>query len=160
MKLTCLRTVAIATVLAAGTAFAGTPVIGVASAFGTFTANNYQVAGNSNAHNGVQALSYRIAADTPNARAEVPLRDGTVEVASMSGTVRLFDRSGAMLPRVSAGTASSFKPAQTDAGKGRGRKGNGNGHGDGDGHGNGNHNGDGDGNGHGNGHGGPPPTSR
>ncbi len=54
MNLTCLRTVAIATVLATATALAGTPVIGVASEFGTFTVNNYQVAGNSNVYSGSQ----------------------------------------------------------------------------------------------------------
>lgn len=171
MNLTCLRIVAMATALSAGPAFAVTPVIGVVSAFGTFTVNNYQVAGNSNLYNGsqirtggamseiflqggpsvmlatntgatvyndhllltrgtvrvddmskydVQALGYRIAADEPNARAAVRLRDGAVEVASMSGVVRVFDPSGAMLTRVGAGTASSFKPGQTGAGSGGG----------------------------------------
>jgi hypothetical protein len=171
MNLTCLRIVAMATALSAGPAFAVTPVIGVASAFGSFTVNSSQVAGNSNLYNGsqvntgattsqiflqggpsvllatntgatvytdhlvltqgsvrvddmskydVQALGYRIAADEPNAQAAVRLRDGAVEVASMSGAVRVFDPSGAMLTRVGAGTASSFKPGQTGAGSGSG----------------------------------------
>jgi hypothetical protein len=160
-----------ATALSAGSAFAVTPVIGVASAFGSFTVNSSQVAGNSNLYDGsqvatgattsqiflqggpsvllatntgatiykdhlvltqgsvrvdnmsqydVQALGYRIAADEPNAQTAVRLRDGAVEVASMSGAVRVFDPSGAMLTRVGAGTASSFKPGQTGAGSGSG----------------------------------------
>jgi hypothetical protein len=147
------------------------PVIGVASAFGSFTVNSSRVAGNSNLYDGsqvntgvttsqiflqggpsvllatntgatlyadhlvltqgsvrvdnmnkydVQALGYRVAAEDPNAQAAIRLRDGAVEVASMSGAVRVFDPSGAMLTRVGAGTASSFKPGQTGAGSGGG----------------------------------------
>jgi hypothetical protein len=161
MNLTCLKIVAVATALTAGIASAVTPVIGVASAFGSFAVNSSQVSGNSNLYNGsqisttgstsqvflqggpsvmlatntgatvyndhlvltqgsvrvdnmnkydVQALGYRIASDEPNAQAAVRLREGAVEVASMSGAVRVFDPAGAMLTRVGAGTASSFKP--------------------------------------------------
>lgn len=176
MNLTCLRIVAMATALSAGPAFAVTPVIGVASAFGSFTVNTSRVAGNSNLYDGsqvntgattsqiflqggpsvllatntgatvytdhlvltqgsvrvdnmnkydVQALGYRIAADEPNAQAAIRLRDGAVEVAGMSGAVRVFDPSGAMLTRVGAGTASSFKPGQTGAGSGGAHSGGG-----------------------------------
>jgi hypothetical protein len=165
-----------ATALSAGPAFAVTPVIGVASAFGSFTVNSSRVAGNSNLYDGsqintgattsqiflqggpsvllatntgatvytdhlvltqgslrvdnmnrydVQALGYRVAADDPNAQAAIRLRDGAVEVASMSGAVRVFDPSGAMLTRVGAGTASSFKPGQTGAGGGGAHSGGG-----------------------------------
>jgi hypothetical protein len=165
-----------ATALSAGPAFAVTPVIGVASAFGSFTVNTSRVAGNSNLYDGsqvntgattsqiflqggpsvllatntgatvytdhlvltqgsvrvdnmnkydVQALGYRIAADEPNAQAAIRLRDGAVEVAGMSGAVRVFDPSGAMLTRVGAGTASSFKPGQTGAGSGGAHSGGG-----------------------------------
>ena len=63
----------------------------------------------------VQALGYRIAADEPNSQAAVRLNQGAVEVASMSGVVKVFDTNGAMLTRIGAGTASSFKPGQTGA---------------------------------------------
>lgn len=166
MKLTCLRIVAAVTALSAGSAFAVTPVIGVASAFGSFTVNSSQVTGNSNIYDGsqintgstasqiflqggpsvmlatntgatvyndhlvltqgavrvdnmnkydVQALGYRVAEDEPNSQAAVRLREGAVEVASMSGVVKVFDPNGAMLTRVGAGTASSFKPGQSGA---------------------------------------------
>jgi hypothetical protein len=166
MKLTCLRIVAAVTALSAGSAFAVTPVIGVASAFGSFTVNSSQVTGNSNVYDGsqistgstasqiylqggpsvmlatntgatvyndhlvltqgavrvdnmnkydVQALGYRVAADEPNSQAAVRLREGAVEVASMSGVLKVFDPSGAMLTRIGAGTASAFKPGQSGA---------------------------------------------
>jgi hypothetical protein len=171
MKLTCLRIVAAVTAFSAGSAFAVTPVIGVASAFGSFTVNSSQVTGNSNVYDGsqintsstasqiflqggpsvmlatntgatvyndhlvltqgavrvdnmnkydVQALGYRVAADEPNSQAAVRLREGAVEVASMSGVVKVFDPNGAMLTRVGAGTASSFKPGQSGADPGNG----------------------------------------
>ncbi len=166
MKLTCLRIVAAVTALSAGSAFAVTPVIGVASAFGSFTVNSSQVTGNSNVYDGsqintgstasqiflqggpsvmlatntgatvyndhlvltqgavrvdnmnkydVQALGYRVAPDEPNSQAAVRLREGAVEVASMSGALKVFDKNGAMLTRIGAGTASSFKPGQSGA---------------------------------------------
>ena len=66
----------------------------------------------------VQALGYRVVADDPNTQAAIRLREGAVEVASMTGVVRVFDSNGAMLTRMGAGTASSFKPGQTGAGGG------------------------------------------
>lgn len=166
MKLNSLRTVAIAAVLSGVSAFAATPTIGVASAFGSFAVNSAQVSGNSNIYDGsqvstgkdssqiflqggpslmlatntgatiyndhlvlsqgavrvdnmtkydVQALGYRVAADEPGSQAAVRLHEGAVEVASMSGVVKVFDPSGAMLTRIGAGTASAFKPGQTGA---------------------------------------------
>lgn len=166
MKLTCLRIVAAVTALSAGSAFAVTPVIGVASAFGSFTVDSSNVTGNSNVYDGsqintgsvtsqlflqggssvmlatntgatvyndhlvltqgavrvdnmnkydVRALGYRVAADEPNSQAAVRLREGAVEVASMSGALKVFDQNGAMLTRIGAGTASSFKPGQSGA---------------------------------------------
>jgi hypothetical protein len=169
MKLHSLRTVAIAALMSAGSAFAATPAIGVASAFGSFSVNSAQVNGNSNVYDGsqistgktasqiflqggpsvmlatntgatvyndhlvlsqgavrvdnmnkydVQAEGYRIAADEPNSQAAIRLNQGAVEVASMSGVVKVFDANGAMLTRIGAGTASSFKPGQTGANSG------------------------------------------
>ncbi len=66
----------------------------------------------------VQAKGYRIAADEPNSQAAIRLNEGSVEVASMSGVVKVFDANGAMLTRIGAGTASSFKPGQTGANAG------------------------------------------
>ncbi len=63
----------------------------------------------------VQALGYRVTADDPNAQAAVRLREGSVEIASMTGVVKVFDSNGAMLTRMGAGTASSFKTGQTGA---------------------------------------------
>jgi ferric-dicitrate binding protein FerR (iron transport regulator) len=63
----------------------------------------------------VQALGYRVTADEPNSQAAIRLNEGAVEVASMSGVVKVFDTNGAMLTRIGAGTASSFKPGQTGA---------------------------------------------
>ena len=166
MKSLSLRTVALAGLLSVGSAFAATPAIGVASAFGSFSVNSAQVNGNSNIYDGsqistgktasqiflqggpsvmlatntgatiyndhlnlsqgavrvdnmtkydVNALGYRVSADEPNSQAAIRLNEGAVEVASMSGVVTVFDSNGAMLTRIGAGTASSFKPGQTGA---------------------------------------------
>src|SRR5690242_18225550 len=166
MILTSLKTVAMVAIVSTATAFAATPAIGVASAFGSFTVNSAQVRGNSNVYDGsqvntgkntsqiflqsgpsvmlatntgatiyndhlvlsqgavrvvnmtkydVNALGYRIAADEPGSQAAVRLNEGAVQVASMSGVVKAFDANGAMLTRIGAGTASSFKPGQTGA---------------------------------------------
>lgn len=166
MKLVNLRTVAVVALMSVGSAFAGAPAIGVASAFGSFSVNSAQVNGNSSVYDGsqistgktasqiflqggpsvmlatntgatvyndhlvlsqgavrvdnmtkydVQAQGYRIAADEPNSQAAIRLHEGAVEVASMSGVVKVFDANGAMLTRIGAGTASSFKPGQTGA---------------------------------------------
>jgi hypothetical protein len=166
MKSLSLRTVALASLLSVGSAFAATPAIGVASAFGSFSVNSAQVNGNSNIYDGsqvstgktasqiflqggpsvmlatntgatiyndhlvlsqgavrvdnmtkydVNALGYRVSADEPNSQAAIRVNEGAVEVASMSGVVRVFDSNGVMLTRIGAGTASSFKPGQTGA---------------------------------------------
>jgi ferric-dicitrate binding protein FerR (iron transport regulator) len=63
----------------------------------------------------VQGLGYRVVADEPGSQTAVRLDNGAFEVASMSGAVKVFDSKGAMLTRIGAGTASSFKPGQTGA---------------------------------------------
>jgi hypothetical protein len=64
---------------------------------------------------GVEALGIRVIPDTADSAAAVRLNAGAVEVASIAGTVKVFGPGGAMLTRVGAGTASSFKP-QSGAG--------------------------------------------
>lgn len=166
MKLNSLMTVALAAAVSAASAFAATPAIGVASAFGSFSVNSAQVSGNANVFDGsqvrtdkaasqillqngssltlatntaatvyndhlviregaarvddmsnynVQGLGYRVVADEPGSQAAVRLNNGAFEVASMSGAVKVFDSRGAMLTRIGAGTASSFKPGQSGA---------------------------------------------
>jgi hypothetical protein len=61
----------------------------------------------------VQGLGYRVVADEPGSQAAVRLNNGAFEVASMSGALKVFDSNGAMLTRIGAGTASSFKPGQS-----------------------------------------------
>ena len=68
----------------------------------------------------VKAMGYRISPDAPGTQAAVRLNEGAVEVASMSGAVKVFDSNGAMLTRIGAGTASAFKPGQTGASGGGG----------------------------------------
>jgi ferric-dicitrate binding protein FerR (iron transport regulator) len=169
MKLNGL--IAVAVVSAVSIAFAGTPAIGVASAFGSFSVNRAQVSGNANVFDGsqvrtdkvasqillqngssvtlatntaatiyndhlviqegaarldgmsrynVQGLGYRVVADEPGSQTAVRLNNGAFEVASMSGAVKVFNSEGAMLTRIGAGTASSFKPGQSGASSGGG----------------------------------------
>jgi len=58
----------------------------------------------------VEADGYRIVPDNATSQAAVRLNAGTVEVASMSGAVKVFNKDGAMLTHIGAGTASAFKP--------------------------------------------------
>jgi ferric-dicitrate binding protein FerR (iron transport regulator) len=166
MNLNSLTTVALAVTVSAASAFAATPAIGVASAFGSFSVNSAQVSGNANVFDGsqvstdkassqiflqngssvtlatntaatiykdhliirqgaarvddmenynVQGLGYRVVADGPGSQTAVRLNNGAFEVASLSGAVKIFDSKGAMLTRIGAGTASSFKPGQSGA---------------------------------------------
>jgi len=154
------------TLLSTVTAFAGSPSIGVASSFGSFTVGTSQVTGSAQIANGsqiktdklpsqvalqngtrvllatnssasvyddrlllfhgsarldqmndygVEASGLRIVPDNANSAAAVRLNAGAVEVASIAGTVKVLGPNGAMLTRVGAGTASSFKP-QSGAG--------------------------------------------
>jgi hypothetical protein len=64
---------------------------------------------------GVEASGIRVISDTPDSAAAVRLNAGAVEVASITGSVKVFTPGGVMLTRVGAGTASSFKP-QSGAG--------------------------------------------
>lgn len=169
MKLNGL--IAVTVVSAVSAAFAATPTIGIASAFGSFSVNSAQVSGNANvfdgsqvrtdkaasqillqngssltlatntaatiyndhlviqegaarvddmSHYNVQGLGYRVVADEPGSQTAVRLNDGAFEVASMSGAVKVFNSEGAMLTRIGAGTASSFKPGQSGASSGSG----------------------------------------
>lgn len=171
MKFNSLMTVALVAAVSAVSAFAVTPGIGVASAFGSFSVNSAQVSGNANIFNGsqvrtdkaasqillqngssltlatntaatiyndhlviregaarvddmtnynVEGLGYHVVADEPGSQTAVRLNNGAFEVASMSGAVKVFDSKGAMLTRIGAGTASSFKPGQSGASGGSG----------------------------------------
>jgi hypothetical protein len=166
MKLYGLKAAGIAVAMSAVSAFATTPTIGVASAFGSFTVNSAQVSGNANIFDGsqvrtdkaasqiflqngasvllatntaatvfkdrlvlsqgaarvdnmtkfsVEASGFRVMPDSDTSQAAVRLNQGAVEVASMSGTVRVYNSSGAMLTHIGAGTASAFKPGQSGA---------------------------------------------
>jgi hypothetical protein len=65
----------------------------------------------------VQAEGISIQGDTPNAQAAVRLNAGTVEVASLTGSLKVFNEKGVMLTRIGAGTGSTFKNGgQTGAG--------------------------------------------
>ena len=66
----------------------------------------------------VEASGYRVVPEDATSQAIVRLNSGAVEVASMSGALKVFDRDGAMLTRVGAGTASSFKPQTGASGAG------------------------------------------
>jgi hypothetical protein len=161
MKFHCINTVGLAVAMSAVSAFATTPTIGVASAFGRFTVNSAQVSGNANLFDGsrirtdkaasqlflqngasvllatntaatvyndrlvlsegaaridnmsslsVEADGYRVVPDDATSQAAVRMNAGTVEVASMSGAVKVFNKDGAMLTHIGAGTASAFKP--------------------------------------------------
>ena len=66
----------------------------------------------------VQANGYRVEPDQPGTQAVVRLNNGAVEVASMSGAVKVYDAKGAMLNRVGAGTATAFSPHQSGASTG------------------------------------------
>lgn len=175
MKLHGLKAVSAAVALSAVSAFAATPTIGVASAFGKFTINSAQVSGNANLFDGsqvrtdntasqlflqngasvllatntaatvygnrlvlsegaarvdnmsnlsVEAAGFRVVPDDATSQAAVRLNDGTVEVASMSGAVKVFNKDGAMLTHIGAGTASAFKPGgQSGASTGGGMSG-------------------------------------
>lgn len=171
MKSNSLMTVALVAAVSAVSAFAVTPGIGVASAFGSFSVNSAQVSGNANIFDGsqvrtdkaasqillqngssltlatntaatiyndhvviregaarvddmsnynVEGLGYHVVADEPGSQTAVRLNNGAFEVASMSGAVKVFDSKGAMLTRIGAGTASSFKPGQSGASGGSG----------------------------------------
>ena len=69
----------------------------------------------------VQIQQLKIQSDTPGAAAIVRMRGGTVEIASLGGTVKVTD-GGAMLTRVMAGTKMAFQnttpPAQSGAAPG------------------------------------------
>ena len=149
-------------------AFAVTPTIGVASAFGTFMVNSAEVQGNANIFEGsqiktgkassqiflqngaavvlgansagtiyrdhlllqsgatkvdnmqgytVQAAMYRIQADQPISEAVVRVDGDTIEVAALSGSLKVLNENGALLTHIGAGTASAFQAGAT-AGQG------------------------------------------
>jgi hypothetical protein len=57
----------------------------------------------------VQSAGYRVVADTPNTQGSFKFANGTFEVASLNGSLRVFDPNGALLTRVASGTSASFK---------------------------------------------------
>jgi hypothetical protein len=57
----------------------------------------------------VHADGYDIRQAKSSSQAVVRLNKGTVEVAATAGTVSVFDASGALLTKITAGTASSFQ---------------------------------------------------
>ena len=72
----------------------------------------------------VEAAGFRVVPDDATSQAAVRMNDGTVEVASMSGAVKVFNKEGAMLTHIGAGTASAFKPGgQSGASTGGGMSG-------------------------------------
>ena len=61
MKLDCFKMLGIAFAMSAVSAFATTPTIGVASAYGKFTVNSAQVSGNANLFDGSQVRTDKAA---------------------------------------------------------------------------------------------------
>ncbi len=59
-------------------------------------------------HYGIQAASYRVQSAEPLSEAVVRVVGGQLQVASLTGVVNVFNRQGALLSRVAAGTASAF----------------------------------------------------
>jgi hypothetical protein len=57
----------------------------------------------------VHAGDYRIEQSQPASQAVVRLNADTVEIAALSGGLSVFDKKGAMLTRIGAGTASAFQ---------------------------------------------------
>jgi hypothetical protein len=69
----------------------------------------------------VQANGFSVQGESPNSQAIVRLNGETLEVASLTGSLKVFNEKGAMLTRVGAGTSSAFKNGgQTGAGAGGG----------------------------------------
>ncbi len=56
----------------------------------------------------IDAAHYRIRSAEPASEAVVRLDGGDLQIAALSGSVNVFNRQGALLTRIGAGTASSF----------------------------------------------------
>ncbi len=56
----------------------------------------------------IQAARYRIEGVQPGSQAVVRLSDGSVQVAALGGSLKVFNEKGALLTRIGAGTASAF----------------------------------------------------
>jgi hypothetical protein len=57
----------------------------------------------------VRADRYDIRPAKPSSQAVVRLNRGAVEIAALSGSLNVFDNTGALLTRIGAGTASAFQ---------------------------------------------------
>jgi hypothetical protein len=156
----------LAIALSVAPSFAVTPIIGVASAFGTFVVNNAEVEGNANIFDGsqlktgkassqvslqngasvivginssatlfrdhlvleqgatrvnnmngyvIEAENYRIESVVPTSQAVVRLEEDAVEVAALTGSLKVLNEKGVLLTRIGAGTASAFQTRATPA---------------------------------------------
>ncbi|MBV9613768.1 MAG: hypothetical protein JO091_14940 [Acidobacteriaceae bacterium] len=59
-------------------------------------------------HLRIQTGAYRIESAAPASEAVVRLTDGAVQVATMTGSIKVFNSRGVLLNQISPGTASSF----------------------------------------------------
>lgn len=64
----------------------------------------------------IQAAQYRISGEEPKSQAIVRLYEGDVQIAALTGTLRVSNEKGVLLTRVGAGTATSF--SQSPSAKG------------------------------------------
>lgn len=86
MQLHSLRALFVVAGLSATSVFAATPVIGVASAFGTFTVNDVGMAGTANIQDGSQLK-------TDSSTSEVTLRNGSTVLLATKSSGRVFANS-------------------------------------------------------------------
>jgi hypothetical protein len=57
----------------------------------------------------IHAAGYKIEGGQPGSQAVVRFGDGSLQVASLSGSLNVFDEKGALLTRIAPGTASAFR---------------------------------------------------
>lgn len=70
-------------------------------------------------HYSVEAAHYRIQSAEPASEAVVRLEGGEVQIAALSGSVKIFNPQGALLTRIGAGTASSFQAGNNPTANGQ-----------------------------------------
>lgn len=64
----------------------------------------------------VQAARYRIQGEEPKSQAIVRLHDGDVQIAALTGSLRVSNEKGVLLTHIGAGTASAFAQNNQDSG--------------------------------------------
>ncbi|MBV9154808.1 MAG: hypothetical protein JO097_00995 [Acidobacteriaceae bacterium] len=57
----------------------------------------------------IQAANYLIVGTQPGSQAVVRLKEGSVQVAALNGSLKVFNQKGTLLTRIRAGTASAFQ---------------------------------------------------